>query len=168
MFLSVEVFDDRLDYEPGVAKAKKTGNRGDTPFDLCRGSGRKSTFAHGFGQAATHLFERPSNGFRNRVENFDWVPATSGYLSDSGPHGPCTDDPDHRIRRDPLFGREPGFRECCEHARGSRARTRSRRRPSAFAHAFLERASLARPTLSIERKLRRTSCPRKRRNGVME
>ena|ERR1700760_702936 len=37
---------------------------------------------------------------------------------------------------------------------------RSRRRPSAFAHAFVERASLARPTLSIERKLRRTGCPR--------
>jgi hypothetical protein len=39
-------------------------------------------------------------------------------------------------------------------------RPRIRRRPSAFAHAFVERASLARPTLSIERKLRRTGCPR--------
>jgi hypothetical protein len=35
-----------------------------------------------------------------------------------------------------------------------------RRHPPAFAHAFVERASLARPTLSIERKLRRTGCPR--------
>src|ERR1700749_892011 len=168
MFLGVEVFDDRLDYEPDVAKAKNTCCRSDTLFDLCRGSRRESPFAHGFAQAAIHLFESPSNGFRNRVENFYWMPAASGHLSDSGAHSPCTDDPDHCIRRDRLFGRELGSRECCDHAAVSRARPRSRRRPSAFAHAFVERASLARPTLSIERKLRRTSCPRKRRNGVVE
>ena len=43
-----------------------------------------------------------------------------------------------------------------------------RSRSSAFAHAFVERASLARPTLSIERRLRRTGCPRIRVSGVME
>src|SRR5215469_9019570 len=115
MFLSVEVLDDCLNYEPSVAKPEKTGDRGDTQFNLCRGTRRESTFAHGFGQAAIHLFERPSNGFRNRVKNFDWMPAASGYLSDSGSHGSCADDPDHCIRWDRLFDRELGCGECCEH-----------------------------------------------------
>src|SRR5215469_2336984 len=129
MFLSVEVFDDSLEHEPGVAKTEKTGDRGDTPFDLGCGSRRKSTFAHGFSQTTVNLFERPSNGFRNRVKNFDGMPAASGYLSDSGPHGACTDDPNHCIRRDRLFGRELGSGECFEHAPGVRVRTRLRRRP---------------------------------------
>jgi hypothetical protein len=45
---------------------------------------------------------------------------------------------------------------------------RTRRRPSAFARAFVERASLARPTLSIERKLGRTNCPRILSNERLE
>ena len=40
----------------------------------------------------------------------------SSYLSDSGAHSPCADDPDHCIRWDRLVGRELGSRECCEHA----------------------------------------------------
>jgi len=43
---------------------------------------------------------------------------------------------------------------------GRHSVNRTRRRPSAFAAFLWSAASLARPTLSIKRKLRRTGCPR--------